>query len=308
VLHELRRLGFSTHACRKELENCDHPERDAQFRYIEARARSYLRRGLPVVSVDSKKKELIGRFKNAGVEWHARGQAPLVDTHDFADDAVGHALPRGVYDVGRNEGWVSVGLDHDTAEFAIHSLLLWWHEMGQPAHPRAERLLITADAGKPNCPGSQLWRWYLQQLSNETGLTLEVLHYPPGTSKWNKVEHRLFSFVSKNWRGRPLESYRIIVSLIGHTTTCTGLQVRAKLDRHRYPTGQRVPKAELASEHLEPHKFHPAWNFTVRPAPLGQRAPHPPLPARPRTHKAPHRSRHSRKRDRAGEEQQVLQI
>jgi hypothetical protein len=261
----LKRLGYSLQAPRKKREGTQHPDRNAQFEYINGKARSFQRRGQPVISVDTKKKELVGDFKNGGRDWHPKGAAPEVCVHDFVDKELGKAIPYGVYDVGRNEGWVSVGIDHDTAEFAVESIWRWWREMGRAVYPKAADLLITADAGGSNAPRTRLWKRELQRLANDAGLRLTVCHYPPGTSKWNKIEHRLFCHITRNWRGRPLESRETIVSLIAATSTTTGLRVRAALDTKSYEKGIKVTAADLADLHIKPHAFHGDWNYDVRP-------------------------------------------
>jgi Rhodopirellula transposase DDE domain len=223
-------LGYSLQANRKTKEGQDHPDRDAQFEYIDQQVLAFQRRGQPVVSVDAKKKELVGDFRNPGREWHRRGRPEEVRAKDFPDKQLGMAIPEGVYDQGRNEGWVSVGVDHDTAEFAVASIRRWWEEMGSAVYPKARRLLITADAGGSNSYRSRLWKVRLQDLANDLGLRISVCHFPPGTSKWNKIEHRMFCHITKNWRGKPLRSRGIVVNLIGHTTTKTGLKIQAELD------------------------------------------------------------------------------
>jgi hypothetical protein len=235
----LREQGYSLQATRKTLEGAQHPDRDAQFGYINDTARSYLDQGLPVVSVDTKKKELVGRFANKGREWQPVGAPVEVNMHDFPDPQLGKAIPYGVYDLGANAGWVSVGCDHDTASFAVATLRRWWEQVGQVAYPAADRLLVCADAGGSNGYRVRLWKVELARLAAETGLAVTVCHLPPGTSKWNRIEHRLFSHISMNWRGRPLASHEVIVALIGATTTRTGLIVRAELDRRSYPKGSR---------------------------------------------------------------------
>ena len=223
------------------------------------------RRGQPVISVDTKKKELVGEFKNPGEEWHPHGQPETVNVHDFPDPKLGKAIPYGVYDLAGNEGWVSVGIDHDTAEFACASIQRWWNEMGSVRFPRATELLITADGGGSNSSRNRLWKKSLQSLADELDMTLRVCHFPPGTSKWNKIEHRLFCFITKNWRGRPLTTYEVIVNLIASTTTKTGLTVRAALDPHRYETGIAVSDEELARLRITPAKFHGNWNYSIKP-------------------------------------------
>jgi hypothetical protein len=261
----LAELHYSLQSPRKTREGSSHPDRNAQFEYINKQATEFLRRGQPVISVDTKKKELVGDFRNGGRDWRPQAQPELVRVHDFIDPALGKAIPYGIYDVGRNEGWVNVGIDHDTAEFAVESILRWWRRMGKRAHPTARQLLITADAGGSNSSRSRLWKVELQRLANETQLKLIVAHYPPGTSKWNKIEHRMFCHITQNWRGRPLESLETIVSLIGNTTTDKGLRIKASLDRQRYDNGQSVSDHQLGGVLLSPHRFHGDWNYTVSP-------------------------------------------
>jgi transposase len=262
VLHELK---YSLQGNRKTREGAQHPERDAQFAYINTRAQEALEAGDPVISVDTKKKELVGDFKNGGREWQPQGQPEEVQVHDFLQQAVGRATPYGVYDLGRNEGWVNVGIDHDTATFAVESIRRWWLRAGQARYPHTHRLLITADGGGRNGARLRLWKYELQQLAEETGLTITVCHYPPGTSKWNKIEHRLFSFITQNWRGHPLISYAVILNLIAATTTATGLTVESVLDTNLYPTGCTPTEAQMATVHLERHSFHGEWNYTISP-------------------------------------------
>ena len=262
----LRALGYSLQANRKTREGSQHPDRDAQFQYIAARCRRFQSRGQPVISVDTKKKELVGDFKNAGREWQPQGEPEEVRVHDFMDKGLGKAIPYGVYDVTANAGWVSVGIDHDTAAFAVETIRRWWWHMGQPLYPQATTLLITADGGGSNSCRNRLWKVALQRLADESGLVISVCHFPPGTSKWNRIEHRLFSQIAINWRGRPLTSLEVIVQLIGDTHTETGLWVRAELDLNRYPTGTLVTDKELAAVRLRRAKFHGEWNYTVRPA------------------------------------------
>ena len=246
-------------------EGGSHPDRDAQFRYIARRARSFQRRGQPVVSVDAKKKELVGDYKNGGREWRPKGEPEEVKVHDFQDKALGKAIPYGVYDIAADQGWVSVGIDHDTARFAAEALRRWWEEMGSSRYPEASELLVTADGGGSNGVRNRLWKVALQELADATGLKVMVSHFPPGTSKWNKIEHRLLCHVTQNWRGRPLRSLEIIVSLIGSTTTSTGLVVRAELDPKRYATGVKVSDEELAAVRIRRAKFHGEWNYTISP-------------------------------------------
>lgn len=261
----LEKAGFSLQANRKTREGKQHADRNAQFEHINQRVLRQQRNGQPAISVDTKKKELIGDFKNPGREWRPKGQPRRVRVHDFLLPEKGKAIPYGVYDLTRNEGWVSVGIDHDTATFAVQSIRRWWRTMGRPAYPRARSLLITADAGGSNGSRARLWKWELQRLADDTGLAVSVCHFPPGTSKWNKIEHRLFSFISRNWRGRPLESLAVIVSLIGSTRTATGLKVRCELDTGRYPEGQKITDQQMASLNLTPDTFHGDWNYTMRP-------------------------------------------
>src|SRR5216683_1996555 len=261
----LRQLGYSLQANRQTIEGTRHPDRDAQFAHINARVRAYLRQGEPAISVDTKKKELVGNFKNAGREWRPRGQPQPVQVHDFVQPELGRAIPSGVYDLGANTGWVSVGIDHDTAAFAVASIRRWWQAMGRRAYPRARRLLITADAGGSNGARVRLWKVELQKLADHLRRPISVCHFPPGTSKWNKIEHRLFSFISQNWRGQPLVSHAVIVNLIAATTTTTGLRVRARLDPHRYPSGLKVSRDALEAVRLRPDAFHGDWNYTILP-------------------------------------------
>ena len=261
----LRAADYSLQANRKTREGTDHPDRDAQFEYLSGRVRRLLHAGQPVVSVDTKKKELVGNFRNAGREWRPQGQPEEVRVHDFADPDLGKAIPYGVYDLANNQGWVSVGISHDTAQFAARTIRLWWQDMGQWRFPRARELLITADGGGSNSYRCRLWKVALQEVADRIGLTLRVCHFPPGTSKWNKVEHRLFSFITQNWRGKPLVSHQAIVSLIAGTTTETGLMVRAALDTNTYPKGIKVSDEELAQVKLTPAKFHGEWNYSIAP-------------------------------------------
>jgi Rhodopirellula transposase DDE domain len=266
VAELLRQAGYSLQGNRKAREGPQHPDRDAQFQYLHQRIRQWQRRRQPVISVDTKKKELVGAFKNAGREWRPTGEPVAVGVHDFPGQARGKAIPYGVYDLSRNEGWVSVGVTHDTASFAVNAIRRWWQQMGRRAYPRARSLLITADAGGSNGPRLRLWKWELQQFANRTGLAITVCHFPPGTSKWNKVEHRLFSYISTNWRGKPLVDFVTIVQLIGATTTTAGLRVKAALDRHPYPEGVVIADDQWAAVQLTTHAFHGDWNYTIRPA------------------------------------------
>ena len=266
LLHE---LGYRLQVNVKTREGRQHPDRDAQFRYIARQVRTAQRRGQPAISVDTKKKELVGPFKNGGRAWRPAKTPERVRVHDFVipGAAGGKAIPYGVYDLHRDEGWVSVGIDHDTATFAVRSIRRWWRQMGRPVYQDATTLLITADAGGSNGARLRLWKWELQQLANRTGLTITVCHFPPGTSKWNKIEHRLFSHIAMNWRGTPLVDLATIVSLIGSTRSRSGLHVRAELDRGHYPAGVTVTDAQMATVELTRHRFHGDWNYTVRPTP-----------------------------------------
>lgn len=258
-------LGYSLQANKKTVEGKQHPDRDAQFNHINDKAADFINRGQPVVSTDTKKKELVGNFKNVGREWQPEGQPARVNGHDFPQDALGKAIPYGVYDIARDEAWVSVGTDHDTPRFAVASIETWWNSMGKKAYPEATELLITADAGGSNGHRPRLWKLELQRLADATALTLHVCHFPPGTSKWNRIEHSLFSAISLNWRGRPLTSYETMVNLIGATTTTTGLRVKARLDRRTYPTGIKVTKKEFSTIHIASDDFHGEWNYVITP-------------------------------------------
>jgi transposase len=256
--------GYSMQSNQKSKEGGKHPDRNAQFEYLYSQVRRQQRRGQPVISVDTKKKELIGDFKNGGQEWLPQGKPRRVRVHDFIIKTKGKAIPYGVYDLTRNAGWVSVGIDHDTAAFAVNSIRRWWRAMGKRTYPGADSLLITADSGGSNAAKSRLWKWELQRLANETGLSICVHHLPPGTSKWNKIEHRLFSFISQNWRGRPLTSLAVIVNSIAATKTQAGLRVRCEIDRERYPKGLKVTDEQLAAVNIKRHKFHGDWNYSIR--------------------------------------------
>ena len=262
LLHE---HDYTLQANRKTKESSAHPDRDAQFAYLNGQAQHHQQQGLPVISVDTKKKELIGDFKNAGQEWRPKGDPERVKVHDFIVPAQGKAIPYGVYDLSRDEGWVSVGIDHDTASFAVNAIRSWWKHMGRSAHGTSTHLLITADAGGSNGPKTRLWKWELQRFANRTGLTITVCHYPPGTSKWNKIEHRLFSFIAMNWRGKPLVSLATTVNLIAGTTTQAGLRVRSEIDKRLYPKAVKVSDDQMAQIDLTPHDFHGDWNYTIRP-------------------------------------------
>ena len=259
--------GYSLQSNRKTLEGGDHPDRDAQFIYINRRVTTFQRRGQPVISIDTKKKELVGNFRNVGREWRPKGKPLPVKTHDFQDKNLGKGIPYGVLDTTYNEAWVSVGIDHDTAEFAVATILQWWRKMGAKRFPRATEILITADSGGSNASRSRLWKVALQSFADRTGLKVTVAHFPPGTSKWNKIEHRLFCHITQNWRGQPLLSHDIMVKLIGRTTTQTGLKVKAALDRRRYPAGKKISDDELAHVRLRRAEFHGDWNYSVMPNP-----------------------------------------
>jgi hypothetical protein len=265
VAHLLAALGYSLQANRKTKEGAAHPDRNAQFAYINTRVRAFQKRGYPVVSVDTKKKELVGDFKNGGQEWRPQGQPERVRVYDFVDEDLGKAIPYGVYDQAANLGWVNVGVDHDTAAFAVESLRRWWEHMGSQRYPSAPALLITADGGGSNGSRNRLWKVALQQLANDIGLRMAVCHFPPGTSKWNKIEHRMFSHISMNWRGRPLISHEVIVNLIANTTTQQGLTIKAALDTGRYPIGIKVTDQEFEKVKLKQSKFHGEWNYTIMP-------------------------------------------
>jgi hypothetical protein len=266
VARLLKKLGYSLQANRKRLEGAQHPDRNAQFEHINEMIRRQLEANEPAISVDTKKKELVGDFKNGGRELRAQGDPDDVKVHDFVDAEQGRAAPYGVYDLQKNEAWVSVGLSHDTGEFAVQTIRTWWKEMGAPRYPDASSLLITADGGGSNGYRLRLWKYELQRLVDELGFPITVCHLPPGTSKWNKIEHRLFSFITKNWRGKPLVTHQVIVNLIAATTTTTGLTVRSQIDEGIYPKGRQVSDKQLALVNLEPHDFHGEWNYTIHPA------------------------------------------
>ena len=274
----LHQFGYTLQANRKAKEGSQHPDRDAQFLYLNDQVRHHQEQGHPVVSVDTKKKELVGDFKNAGRKkelvgdfknagraWRPKGDPERVKVHDFVIPSKGKAVPYGVYDLSRDEGWVSVGIDHDTASFAVNAIRSWWKHMGRPAYGGASHLLITADAGGSNGPKTRLWKWELQRFADRTGLTITVCHYPPGTSKWNRIEHRLFSYIGMNWRGKPLVSLATVVNLIGATTTEAGLRVRSEIDKRSYPKGVAVTDEKMDRVNLSPHEFHGDWNYTIRP-------------------------------------------
>jgi transposase len=263
----LREHGYSLQAPNKSVEGAQHPDRNAQFEHINAKAKKCIERGVPVISVDTKKKELVGNFKNGGREWQLSGEPERVDVHDFPGDAVGKAIPYGIYDLASNDGFVSVGVDHDTPVFAVKSIEAWWKQVGEHRYPKARELFITADAGGSNSYRSHVWKHQLQRLADALHLVIHVSHFPPGTSKWNKVEHRLFSFISMNWRGRPLRSYETVINLISNTTNHGGLVVRARLDRRPYPIGKKISTKELRELNIEQADFHGDWNYVVKPRP-----------------------------------------
>jgi Rhodopirellula transposase DDE domain len=258
-------LDYGMQGLRKTREGSSHPDRDAQFQYINRQCREFQQRGQPVISVDSKKKELVGDFKNGGREWQRQGEPEPVRSHDFEDKQKGKVTPHGVYDIGKNQGWVSVGIDHDTAEFAVDSIRHWWKRMGQPTYPAAKELLITADSGGSNSYRARLWKCQLQKLANETRLSIMVCHFPPGTSKWNKIEHRMFCHITANWRGRPLESREVIVNLIANTETSKGLNIEADLNVNSYAKGIKVTDEEMSRLNLKRADFHGEWNYKISP-------------------------------------------
>jgi Rhodopirellula transposase DDE domain len=261
----LGHLGYSLQSNRKSREGASHPDRNAQFEYISEQVRSFQRRGQPVVSVDAKKKELVGDFKNGGREWQPEGEPEEVRVHDFEDKQLGKAIPYGVYDLTANRGWVSVGIDHDTARFATETLRRWWTHMGSEIYPKAKELLVTADSGGSNGIRVRLWKLAVQELADATGLRIKVCHFPPGTSKWNKIEHRMFCHITENWRGRPLRGLGVIVNLIGNTRTGAGLRIEAALDTNSYPKGIEVSDEEMASIRIKREDFHGDWNYTISP-------------------------------------------
>jgi hypothetical protein len=265
VAQLLRGMEYSLQGNRKTEEGNDHPDRDAQFRHINKEVRSALARGWPVISVDTKKKELVGNFENKGRQWRRTKTAERVRGHDFPDPSVPRAYPYGIYDLGQNTGFVNVGTDHDTATFAVASIRGWWHHEGRRLYPKATRLLIMADGGGSHGYRLRLWKWELQRLADQTGLIIAVCHFPPGTSKWNKVEHRLFSFISSNWRGEPLRDYQTVIALIASTTTAKGLTVSCRLDRRKYRVGTKVTKEQMDTIKITPRKFHGEWNYLIHP-------------------------------------------
>jgi hypothetical protein len=261
----LYELDYSLQVNQKTREGATHPDRNAQFEYIAARVQEFQRRGQPVISVDTKKKELVGDFRNGGREWQPKGRPERVRVHDFPDKELGKAIPYGVYDLAHNEGWVSVGNDHDTAAFAVASIRHWWQHMGYRSYPQASDLLIMADGGGSNSARARLWKVELQRLADDTGIRITVCHFPPGTSKWNKIEHRMFCHITENWRGKPLISHQVIVNLIANTTTQQGLKIQAQLDASVYPTGLVVSDDQLAAVHIKPDSFHGEWNYRILP-------------------------------------------
>jgi hypothetical protein len=263
ILYE--ELDYGMQGLRKTREGSSHPDRDAQFQHLNRQCQEFQQRGQPVISVDSKKKETVGRYKNGGQEWQPKGKPEEVNTHDFPNPKVGKVTPHGVYDIGRNQGWVSVGIDHDTAEFAVDSIRHWWKRMGRPTYRQAQELLITADSGGSNSYRARLWKCQLQKLANETGLRIAVCHFPPGTSKWNKIEHRMFCHITANWRGRPLESREVVVNLIANTQTSKGLTIQADLNVNSYAKGIKVSKEEMSHLNLKPADFHGEWNYVISP-------------------------------------------
>ena len=265
VARLLQEMDYNLQVNRKTKEGASHPDRNAQFEYIAKRVRSFQRRGQPVVSVDTKKKELIEDFKNGGQEWQPKGEPEEVRCKDFKDKQLGKVAPYGIYDLTANVGWVSVGIDHDTAQFATETVRRWWQNMGRPVYPQAKELLVTADGGGSNGSRTRLWKVELQSLANQIGLRISVCHFPPGTSKWNKIEHRMFCHITENWRGRPLISRAVVVNLIGSTKTKAGLRIQAELDTNSYPTGIKVTDEELAAIKIKTHSFHGDWNYTIAP-------------------------------------------
>jgi hypothetical protein len=258
--------GYSLQSNRKTKEGGAHPDRNAQFEHINVMVQRFQHRGQPVISVDTKKKELIGEFKNGGREWRPKGEPEEVKIHDFVDAELGKVIPYGVYDLSQDKGWVSVGIDHDTARFAVEAIRRWWKKMGTKRYGDARELLITADGGGSNGSRCRLWKVALQELASKLGMPIHVCHFPPGTSKWNKIEHRMFCHITQNWRGRPLVSHEVVIQLIANTRTKAGLKIRAELDQGRYPTGIRVSDDELAALQLKPAKFHGDWNYALLPA------------------------------------------
>jgi len=270
IQRRLRNLGYSLQANRKDQEGESHADRDQQFRYINETAKRFLRRNEPVISVDTKKKERVGNFKNSGRKWRRKGQAPRVNVHDFPSLSKGTAIPYGTYDVHRNEGLVNVGMTHDTAEFAVESIRRWWRQFGIRHYPGARRLFICADSGGSNAARNRAWKYHLQQFSDEAAIEIVVGHYPPGTSKWNKIEHRMFSFISMNWKGEPLVTFETVVNMISATKTTQGLRIKAVLDRGFYETGVKISKEQMKTLNLRPHQQNPEWNYSLLPRPVQQ--------------------------------------
>ena len=266
----LKAAGYSLQSNRKTKEGGSHPDRNAQFEYINATVRRFQQSGQPVISVDTKKKEAVGPFKNGGREWQPKGEPEEVDVHDFPDPLLGKVVPYGVFDLSQNEGWVSVGIGHDTAQFAVQAISRWWQKMGRKRYPHAQKLLITADGGGSNGSRCRLWKVALQELATHLGIPIHVCHFPPGTSKWNKIEHRMFCHITQNWRGRPLVSHEVIINLIANTTTQAGLKIRAELDRAHYPVGIKVTDAELSALNLKLGPFHGDWNYALFPVLKGK--------------------------------------
>ncbi len=260
----LDKLGYSLQSTQKRMEGKTHADRNAQFEFINNKVKDFQVRFQPVISVDAKKKELIGRFSNSGREYQPKGEPEETEAYDFPSLADGKGVPYGVYDMTCNQGWVSVGTDHDTAQFAVHTIRQWWLQMGKDTYPHAEELMVTADGGGSNGSRNRLWKRELQRFADETKLVISVCHFPPGTSKWNKIEHRMFSFITKNWRGRPLTSHEVVVNLIAHTTTKAGLKIRAALDQQAYPVGIKVSDDEMKGLQLEKNEFHGEWNYAIR--------------------------------------------
>ena len=256
-------MKYSLQANSKTKEGKNHPDRNAQFEYIATKGKRQLNNHEPMISVDAKKKEIVGNFKNNGKEWRAKGSPEEVSVHDFMIKELGKVCPYGVYDLAQNKGWINLGIDHDTSQFAVESIRQWWKKLGKKDYPNAKTLLITADSGGSNGSRVKLWKTELQKFSNQTGLSITVLHYPPGTSKWNKIEHKLFSFISKNWRAKPLISHEVIIKLISSTSTKTGLKVHCRLDKRKYREGIKISDIELQKINIKKHKFHPDWNYTI---------------------------------------------
>ena len=264
----LREMGYSLQSNRKTQEGQQHPDRDAQFQHIAQQVEAFQQQHRPVISIDTKKKENIGQFKNSGQEWHPKGTPTTVKTHDFPDKTQGKAIPYGIYDLSQNQAWVNVGIDHDTAEFAVESIRRWWQQLGQAQYRRSKHLLITADCGGSNGYRNRLWKLKLQEFADETGLTLHLCHFPPGTSKWNKIKHRLFCHITTNWRGKPLTSLETVINLIGNTTTQTGLKVHAQMDDNLYPTGIQVTDEQFNAIAIQRCRFHGEWNYRIVPRKL----------------------------------------